>query len=114
MRAFVLYRRTDVSGISGVGVVADGVQFPGGPTVLRWRGHWQSMVFYEQGLDAVREVHGHHGSTDLVFPEEMVHLGGLVALYCGECEWTHDVVPGTSVQGARDVAREHYLNGHLG
>lgn len=36
-RTFVLYRDTDVTGISGTGPVADGVVYPDGVTVMRWR-----------------------------------------------------------------------------
>ena len=36
MRTFELHRDTDVSGVSGTGVVAEGVEFADGTTVVRW------------------------------------------------------------------------------
>jgi hypothetical protein len=64
---FVLLRDEDVSGVSGTGVVAEGVVFSDGIAVLRWRGQWPtSVVFHERGLEAVREVHGHGGKTRVV------------------------------------------------
>lgn len=67
MIRFVLVRDEDVSGISGTGVVAEGVTFDDGTAVLRWRGQWPtSVVFHDRGLDAVREIHGHGGKTRVV------------------------------------------------
>ena len=45
-RTFELHRDRDVSGVSGVGVVADGVAFPDGLSVVRWRGERQSTVVW--------------------------------------------------------------------
>lgn len=67
MIRFLLQRDEDISGISGTGVVAEGVVFEDGTAVLRWRGKWPtSVVFHERGLEAVREVHGHGGATKIV------------------------------------------------
>ena len=64
---FVLARDEDVSGVSGTGIVAEGVVFDDGVAVLRWRGAWPtSVVFHDRGLDAVREIHGHGGKTRVV------------------------------------------------
>jgi hypothetical protein len=63
-RRFVLERDVDVSGLSGTGVVADGVVFPDGIVALHWRGDWPtSVVFYERGISAVLHLHGHGGAT---------------------------------------------------
>lgn len=51
---FELHRDTDVSGVSGVGIVADGVVFPDGTAVLQWRGAWPtSVVWHERGIESV-------------------------------------------------------------
>jgi len=69
-RAFHLERDTDVSGVSGVGVVAEGVEFSDGTVALRWLSDWPtSVVFHDRGLAAVEAVHGHGGHTRIVFEE---------------------------------------------
>jgi hypothetical protein len=67
MRTVYLERTIDVSGISGTGKVAEGVEFADGTVALRWLSANASTVVYEKGLDAVRAVHGHNGATAVVF-----------------------------------------------
>lgn len=62
MRRFQLARDHDVSGISGTGTVADGVEFPDGTCVIRWRGQRQSTVVWPSAED-VEAIHGHGGAT---------------------------------------------------
>lgn len=67
MRTFELHRNHDVSGISGTGVVAEGVEFSDGTVVLRWiPGEHQSTVVWPS-LDAVEAIHGHGGATEIVW-----------------------------------------------
>jgi hypothetical protein len=67
-RRFVLDRHDDVTGISGTGVIAEGVEFSDGVVALHWMGKWpSSVVFYEGGMDGVHHVHGHGGSTEIRF-----------------------------------------------
>ncbi len=85
MRRFELHRDVDVSGVSDVGIVADGVVFdrpvsvqyqdgkvlslPAGWVRLTWRGeltstsHWTSLSMLEA-------VHGHSGLTRVVFLDD--------------------------------------------
>lgn len=65
-RRFRLVRHTDVSGISGTGVVCHGVEFPDGTVVLRWcaPGRPSSTVVWAS-IDAVEEIHGHDGATEI-------------------------------------------------
>lgn len=68
MRIFVLERTLDVSGVSGTGVVAEGVEFWDGKCAMRWReplGH-QSTSFYDH-IDDVEAIHGHNGATTIRF-----------------------------------------------
>ncbi len=65
-RPFALYRHHDVSGVSGTGTVAHGVQFADGTTVLRWLGASPSTVVWAS-LDDAMKVHGHDGKTHLVW-----------------------------------------------
>lgn len=75
MRRFELHRDEDVSGVSGVGVVAEGVAFSDdGPVAMRWRGAWPtSVVFHDRGVASLELIHGHGGRTRIVWldpPEE--------------------------------------------
>jgi hypothetical protein len=67
-RQFELHRDIDESGVSGVGVVAWGVEFPDGVVALRWISDWPtSVVFHDRGMAAVEAVHGHGGKTRIVW-----------------------------------------------
>lgn len=69
-RLFVLRRHIDVSGISGVGSIADGVLWPDGTASVRWRGEHPSIVFWDRGRISVDHVHGHGGATEVEFVDE--------------------------------------------
>ena len=61
---FVLDREVDETGVSGTGVVAEGVEFSDGVVCLRWTSEWpSSVVHYDRGMDSVIHVHGHNGKT---------------------------------------------------
>ena len=66
MRRFVLEREHDVSGVSGTGTVAEGVEFSDGSAVVKWIvGEHQSIVVWP-GSDAatsIEAIHGHGGHT---------------------------------------------------
>ena len=66
MKRFQLKRHHDVSGVSGVGVVADGVLFSDGTTVIHWRGEHRSTVIWKD-LASVLAIHGHQGHTEIVW-----------------------------------------------
>ncbi|RLU79247.1 hypothetical protein CTZ27_37010 [Streptomyces griseocarneus] len=66
-RVFVLQRDRDMSGVSGTGVVADGVLWPDGTASIRWRGHHPSIVFWSGGITDAEAVHGHGGATRIVW-----------------------------------------------
>lgn len=65
-RRFELHRQTDVSGVSGTGVVAEGVQFSDGTSVLRWLTSTASTAVYASVAD-IDAIHGHGGNTEFVF-----------------------------------------------
>jgi len=68
LRRFVLLRSEDVSGVSGLGVVAEGVEFSDGVVCLRWcTGEHRSSVLWDEGVAGVEAVHGHGGRTRVVF-----------------------------------------------
>ena len=66
MQVFQLHRDEDVSGVSGVGVVAEGVQFHDGTVVIRWFGKDASTVVWPD-IASAEKVHGHNGRTRIVW-----------------------------------------------
>ena len=69
VRRFELCRNFDITGVSGVGIVARGVRFDDGVTVIRWVGDIPSTVIWQQFEDAVA-IHGHDGATRFVFLDD--------------------------------------------
>ncbi len=69
MRMFELHRSEDVTGVSGTGVVAEGVAFSNdGPVAVRWLSDWPtSVVFHDRGVKSMEAVHGHGGKTKIVW-----------------------------------------------
>lgn len=67
-RRFHLHRTIDVTGVSGTGHVADGVQWPDGSASVRWRGDRPSTVWWASFAD-VQHVHGHGGNTIIVWDD---------------------------------------------
>lgn len=62
MRRFNLVRTVDATGVSGVGVVAHGVEFEDGTCVMRWLTTTRSTVYYDSIID-LETIHGHGGLT---------------------------------------------------
>lgn len=69
MRTFKLDRHEDLSGNSGTGIVAEGVEFSDGTVALRWLTDTATSTFYNS-IDDVMKLHQHDGATDVVFDEE--------------------------------------------
>lgn len=63
-RRFRLVRDADVSGVSGVGIVAYGVEWSDGQAVLRWCAFLRSTAVYND-VDELMRIHGHEGATRL-------------------------------------------------
>lgn len=71
VRRFVLQRNEDVSGVSGLGVVAEGVLFSSDVAVLQWCGEWPtSVVWHQQGMASIDKIHGHQGRTQIVWLDD--------------------------------------------
>lgn len=68
-RPFVLARHSDPSGISGTGLVCEGVVWTGGCVTLHWLTDWPSVATFDS-LEAVLAVHGHGGATIARFLDE--------------------------------------------
>jgi hypothetical protein len=67
-RRFHLLRKKDVSGVSGTGIVAFGVQFYNGKCALSWATPRSSIGFYDSILD-LEAISGHEGSTEVVWDD---------------------------------------------
>lgn len=67
-RRFKLIRRNDVTGVSGEGHVADGVQWPDSTCALRWRTQVATHALYDS-VEHVEHIHGHDGATSVEFTD---------------------------------------------
>ncbi|MEV0802234.1 hypothetical protein AB0I34_31365 [Kribbella sp. NPDC050281] len=69
-RCFQLVRHIDVSGISGTGVVAEGVEWSDGTAALHWGGRYPTTTVWPDGVHALLTVHGHNGATTIRWLDE--------------------------------------------
>jgi len=85
MRRFYLLRDYDPSGVSGTGVVAEGVEFSDGMAVMRWRRAPYGLNVYHC-MDALIAVHGHGGASHIRFVDDngQVHGEYVKHDYCKE------------------------------
>lgn len=68
MRRFFLKRTEDVSGTSGTGYVAEGVEFHDGKVAMCWFGNLHSMAIYEDVATLIG-IHGHDGRTTVMWED---------------------------------------------
>lgn len=68
MRTFQLHRDEDETGISGIGIVAEGVQFTDGTCVISWLTEHSSLGIYND-LQTLVSIHGHGGRTRVVWTD---------------------------------------------
>lgn len=61
-RRFALVRYEDMSGVSGIGIVAEGAAFVDGTVALQWRGSAPAVSIWPS-VEAMLEIHGHGGRT---------------------------------------------------
>ena len=66
LQQFYLHRKTDVSGISGTGVIAHGVILPSGSVVMEWVTTHGSIAIYKS-INEIQAVHGHNGQTEIIY-----------------------------------------------
>lgn len=119
---FRLVREVDVTGVSGTGIVAEGVEFSDGTVALRWlSANPTSVVFHDHGIASVVAVHGHDGATHIewvaqpkptaVDPEalaqllfEKVRWGEQWGLAVAGAQGRPDSLEGRLVRAYRDLA----------
>lgn len=71
MRRFELHRDHDPSGVSGTGVVAEGVEWSDGRAALHWLTAGGSTCVYDSTAHLQR-IHGHGGATRVVWLDSLV------------------------------------------
>lgn len=64
MRRFIFVRDQDASGVSGTGVVAEGVRFATGRCALSWLTNPSSLGIYNDVAEMM-QIHSHGGATRL-------------------------------------------------
>ena len=74
-RRFRLNRTQDFTGLSGTGIVAEGVEFSDGVAVVRWLEAGVSLSNRERGVSpttvihpsvlSIEALHGHNGATQI-------------------------------------------------
>lgn len=57
-----MFRIEDESGVSGVGYVAQGVEFDNGKCALAWLTAVSSVALYDN-IEDLEKIHGHDGKT---------------------------------------------------
>lgn len=68
-RLLHLERDIDISGVSGIGIVASGVEFSDGRIVLNWNTVVSSITIYNSVEDLIA-ISGHDGATRVVFDDD--------------------------------------------
>lgn len=81
-RRFHLVRDADETGVSGVGVIVEGIEFTDGTVALRWLTGTTSTAIYATIAD-VETIHGHGGKTRVVWLEDHM-AAGLMSLIEGK------------------------------
>lgn len=72
-RRFYLQRDEDVSGYSGTGRVADGVQYNDGVIALRWNGNTPTTTIYNN-IKEMDYLHSHDGRTKIVWVDPIIDV----------------------------------------
>ena len=61
-RRFNLYRKEDVTGMSGCGIIAEGSEYSNGYVSLTWMTPHISLTWFTS-IHELRTIHGHGGKT---------------------------------------------------
>lgn len=74
LRRFHFERKEDISGVSGIGIVAEGVQFSDGRVALHWESKHPSINIYAS-IEDLKEIHGHNGATQIIWDDPDKNAG---------------------------------------
>lgn len=74
MRRFYLQRNQDISGVSGLGTIAEGCQFDNGWCALVWltvdNNENDEVHGYYRSIQRIEKIHGHEGCTQVVWVDD--------------------------------------------
>lgn len=70
MRTFHLIRRKDISGVSGTGCIAEGVEWQCGKVSICWLGTFSSTAQFDN-MHQLEAIHGHEGATYVEWQESL-------------------------------------------
>lgn len=73
-RRFQMVRRDDVSGMSGTGIVAEGIEWRDGRCAYRWLTSPGTTQIASQ-VEDIRHIHGHNGKTTIRWLDDQGHPG---------------------------------------
>ena len=65
-KLFWLVRLEDISGVSGDGTVAEGIQFHDKQCVISWFGRFHTLEI-APNIEEIEGIHGHGGATRIVW-----------------------------------------------
>lgn len=71
MKYFVLKRFEDVSKISGIGVIAEGIIFSDKTVAYRWLSDIATTVIADN-IETVKTLHGHDGKTEIKYLADLL------------------------------------------
>lgn len=66
-RRFLLVRNEDVTGVSGTGLVAEGIQYSDGVCSMHWVVQPARSTTVYNSVEDVETIHGHNGATKVKF-----------------------------------------------
>lgn len=97
MRLFYLYRIEDESGVSGRGIVAEGVIFGDGQCAMRWRTKHTSTALYPD-MGTLEAIHGHGGRTVVLYEDmDLVHVAESQPVMFNGCQCFKPTLKGTEL-----------------
>ena len=67
-RLFWLVRDEDVSGISGKGLIAEGIEWTNGMVTVSWLGTYHSIETV-MNTHTIEALHGHSGKTRIIWED---------------------------------------------
>lgn len=80
MKKFYLTRFEDVSGVSGTGRVARGIEFDDGSVIMQWNTSHQSIGLY-WSMEHLIDIHGHEGRAVIEYTDDEVTVKPLGSSY---------------------------------
>ena len=69
MKTFTVVREIDISGLSGIGKVAEGVEFTNGKCIVCWCTEVSSMVIHEN-IESVNKIMCSHSKSTIIYDEK--------------------------------------------